>query len=86
MAPQDRHRRAHRRHARGRRGQGVVEYALLLILVGCAAVVGLQELGHSGSSAYGHVESALGTTTTSTTASATTTTSSHHGHGHGDGG
>ncbi len=41
------------------RGQGMVEYALILILIGMAVLIALQVLGHSTNTLYSNISNGL---------------------------
>ena len=43
----------------GERGQGMVEYAFILILIAMAVLVALQVLGHSTNSLYSNISNGL---------------------------
>jgi Flp pilus assembly pilin Flp len=48
------------RQRRGERGQGLVEYAFILILIAIAALVALQVLGRTTGNLYSNISNGLG--------------------------
>jgi len=48
-----------RRTRRGERGQGMVEYAFILILVAIVVLVALQVLGHTTNNLYSNIANGL---------------------------
>lgn len=48
------------RQRRGERGQGLVEYAFILILIAIAALIALQVLGKTTGNLYSNISNGLG--------------------------
>lgn len=65
------------------RGVTVVEYAILLMLIAAACVLGLKLVGSAGSAKLNTGANGIGRVTT-TVPPTTTTTVECHGHGHCD--
>ena len=70
-----------RRTGRGVRGQGMVEYALTLLLVAVAAILVLQITGHSIFNVFAHVNDCLNTAGGSSNGTSTSTSSCTTGGG-----
>ena len=47
-------------YKKNEKGQGLVEYALILVLVAIVVMLGLKSVGQSTSSAFNHVNTDLG--------------------------
>ena len=45
---------------RGERGQGMVEYAFIVVLIAIAVIIALQVLGHTTNNLYSNISNGLG--------------------------
>ena len=58
--PASRLRRALQRIWRDEEGQGLVEYAFILVLIAVAVIVALQVLGHTTNDLYSNISNGIG--------------------------